>query len=200
MAAGLILLLVLSGPLVNAELLASSFVHHNDFIRFASHRADPPPDRIPGFYHGLARGTVDGGPLLEYPWTTVWRQCSALYLYQRLHGQEVLVAAADVQLDDARLRFRNMPQVHAETFLASRARYLVIHIDWALEQARVQPGVWSKGNQGEDLKRLARQLAERVGRSWGRPIYQDRQVIVWDMDQVRNRLAGGGRTDNEVDQ
>lgn len=194
--AALLLLLVLGGPLVNAELLTSSFVHHNDFISFVSPRANLAADDVPDFYHLLARGELEGGPLLEYPWSTVWHQGQALYIYQRVHGQEVLVGPVDNLYDASPLRFRNMPKINGGAILASRARYLVIHIDWVREENRVESRRWIKKDLALQLARCARQLGEHVGRSWGRPVYLDRQIMVWDLEPVRARMSARNRDAN----
>lgn len=194
----LLILLVLGGPLVNADLLKSSFVHHNDYIRFVSPVDALDSGDVSDFYHRLGRGEIPGGPLVEYPWTTVWHQSQALYLYQRVHGQSVMVGAMDDLLYDPRLRFRNMPAMNADAILASRARYLVIHRDWVREELLIKSDRWIKRELANALKRRGREMAARMGRSWGPPIYGDQRIVVWDLDKVRSspvrrKATAGGR-------
>lgn len=188
--AALVLLLVLGGPLTDGELLRSSFVHNNDYLYFASAPARLDPDEAPAFYRRLGGGKLQPGPLVEYPWTTVWNQSQALYLYQRVHGQPVLVGALDALLDDPRIEFRNMPRMETGALLASRARYLVVHFDWAAEEAGVAGGRWIKKRVADRLARVARRLVSRLGRDWGPPVYRDATIMVWDLEGVRNRAGG----------
>jgi len=187
--AGLVLLLILGGSLIDGELLRSSFVHNNDYLYFASTPARLNPDKTPVFYHRLGDGELEQGPLIEYPWTTVWNQSQALYLYQRVHGQPVLVGAWDELLDDERLDFRNMPKVETRAMMESRARYLVVHLDWAAEEAVVARGRWIKKNIATRLQRAARQLTRQANRAFGPPVYRDNRIMVWDLEGARSRAA-----------
>ncbi|HYU32670.1 MAG TPA: glycosyltransferase family 39 protein [Thermoanaerobaculia bacterium] len=186
-----LVLLAASGPLAGREIRRSSFAHHNDYVGFCAPRPQPRPRQIPPFYRRLARSGAQGA-VLEYPWMPVWRINRSFYLYQEVHGRELVVASPRPMLADPRLRFRNQAPATPAGILASRARWVVIHRDLAAEEARwPEPGAYPQ----PQVLPLFRRLFERAGpgmiralrRAWGPPDESDRWVAVWDLQRVRSR-------------
>jgi hypothetical protein len=182
-------LLLGTGPLLDARLRRSSFAQHNDYLGF---HASPPALRrrqIPRFYRRLA-WSPEAGPVLEYPWIPVWRVNRSFYLYQEIHGQDVVVASVRPLLADRRLAFRNMAPGDPEGFLASRARYLVVHRHLGMEEERLpEPGAYPQpqvlGIFASLFHKAGRKMIGRLRREWGPPDYSDRWIVVWDLERVR---------------
>jgi hypothetical protein len=188
--------LVLAGPFPSWEFLHGSFVHHNDFFAYVLPRPRLVEEQIPAIYRRLASSTQPG-PVLEYPWTYFWNRNQAVPLYQRLHRRDVLVAPAEEVLADPRLDLRNAVVPDRQAFLASCARFLVLHLDPGREEARVLTGPGRLGMLGRmpaERKRLAtvaHRMAGWLERGWGPPDYRDRWVRVWDLEEVRSRISSG---------
>ena len=78
-------------------------------------------------------------------------------------------------------------------FCGSGARYLIVHLNVAREEDRIPPdeGI-SMFVMARPLRRALRDeagsLARRLARTWGPPVYADREVRAWDL-----RAACGGR-------
>jgi hypothetical protein len=195
--AGLVLLILFAaGPLVEPALRRSPFAHHDDFLAFYARRAPPPAD-LPRFYRQLAR-TPGDGVVLEYPWLPVWRVNRAFYLYQEVHGRDVVVSPARALLWDPRLALRNLAAGEPEGFLASRARYLVIHRDLGVEEDRIPDPYWPpRPGPLPQFRLLFAHFGHATGRllkrRWGDPDYADEYVQVWDLDRVRRTAGAAGR-------
>ncbi|MGH7900085.1 MAG: hypothetical protein ACREQQ_19175 [Candidatus Binatia bacterium] len=182
-----------TGPLADARLWSSPFAHHNDFLAFYRPRGILPETDIPGFYRSLRDRDV-AGPVLEYPFHTFWKFSRALRVYQEFHGREVLVSTPEIDIYDSRLGFRNIVRPETADLLASRARYLAVHLDSGAELARIReaPGLPSAeapllNAVSADLESAARELTARLERAWGAPFYSDDEIRVWDLDAVRSR-------------
>ena len=187
-AAGLVLVLM-AGPFVDGALRRSSFAHHNDYLGYHAPRPKLSPQQIPRFYRRLAR-SPGAGPVIEYPWVPVWRASRSFYVYQEVHRQEVIVAPVRPVLTDPRLAFRNMVAGTPEGFLASRARWVVIHYDLEAEEERLPEPVSLPQPQAVSLfHRLFASAGPmtrtRLRRLWGKPDYADRRIFVWDLERVR---------------
>ncbi|HZF13236.1 MAG TPA: hypothetical protein VFE33_30975 [Thermoanaerobaculia bacterium] len=191
--------LFLSGPLANRDFLASSFTGHNDFVGFFCPRATlRPPAAVPGFYRQVVR-RERGAPVLEYPWIPLWSYNRVFYLYQEVHHRDVLVAMVEPLRGARRLDFRNMPFTSPEGFLASRARYLVIHTDVLAEEEKVEGHCWPmisemKPRHRRVLERAGVKMAESLTAIWGEPDYKEDGLQVWDLGRLRRAgaQAGGG--------
>ena len=182
-------LLLGTGPLVDPSLRRTSFAHRDGYLEFCSPRDRLAAGDVPEFYRGL---TLVAGPgaVLEYPWNTIWRLNRAYSLYQETHLREVVVGSPYPLSWDERLDFRNMVPGLPEGFLASRARYLVIHRDLAREEARVRDSSWRPVGELLTLARgtlqaQARMTGRRLKRLWGDPDYADEWIQVWDLDRIR---------------
>ena len=193
-------LVTATGPFMDAKLWRSSFAHGDDHLAFYTPRAVVAPRRIPVFYRRLA-AEPDGGAVLEFPWLPVWRVNRAFYVYQEVHGREVVVAPPHEQLWNERLAFRNMVPGRPADLLASRARWLVIHRDLGREEDRARDAVvyhplrigiiqpHTRRRFWRLFHRSARATVERLEAEWGPPDHVERAVVVWDLDRVRRERA-----------
>jgi hypothetical protein len=177
-------LLVWAGPFVNPHLWRSPFAHHNDYMTLMWQRPDLAPRQAPGFYRTLASST-EPGAVLEYPWMAVWRVNRAFYLYQEVHGRQVVVAPARALLADERLGFRNMVPGTPEGFLASRARWLVVHRNLAQEEGRIPPAGQLEARFRNLFRVFGHRMTAQLTQDWGKPDYLDRRIAVWDLKRVR---------------
>lgn len=174
------LALLLAGPFADRTWWRSSFPHHDDRLAFYVRRPE-----IPNPYLNLGPGAI-----LEAPWIPVWRVSRAVALYQDAHGREVLTASPEPFLADPRLAFRNLVPLTPEAFLASRARWLVVHRDLGAEEAAIPDPLWPPrmgvGRRfRETFQAEGQRLPRLLRRAWGKPDFADGRVVVWDLDRVR---------------
>jgi hypothetical protein len=188
LAVAFLALLTLTGPFADPGFRRSPLVHNDVYMEYCTPRGRLAAGEVPDFYRQLP-GAV---PLLEYPWMPLWRLNRALGVYQELSRQDLVVASHRPALWDERLSFRNMVPGDPESFLASRARYLVVHRDLAREEIRVPHTAHRPHDdlaerlEGE-LSGEARAMARRLKRQWGPPDYADEWVQVWDLAAIRAR-------------
>ncbi|HVT59494.1 MAG TPA: glycosyltransferase family 39 protein [Thermoanaerobaculia bacterium] len=189
--------LLAAGPFADPALRTTSFAHHDDFVLFSCPRPSLAEADIPPFYRQLA-GARDAA-LLEYPWSA-WMSWQSLLVYQQVHRQEIVVATpAEVIFDDPRLALRNMVPADPERFLASRARFVVVHLDPPAEESRVRqppcggrpPRSIRRPRLRQALQQWGRDMAAELARRWGNPSYRDGSIAVWDLD--RARAAGAAK-------
>ncbi len=176
--------LIWAGPFLDPLLARSSFAHHNDHMALMWPRPVLRPEQVPRFYADLATESAPGA-VLEYPWVAVWQLNRAFYLYQEIHGREVVVAPARALLADDRLAFRNMVPGTPEGFLASRARWLVVHRNLAQEEGRIPPDMVIDPRHRNLLRVFGHRMTGRLRKNWGEPDYLDRRIAAWDLDRVR---------------
>ncbi|MHC4944992.1 MAG: hypothetical protein ACYTG7_18410 [Planctomycetota bacterium] len=185
-AAGVIVLAahILSGPLVDSPLWRTCFAHHKDFLLFYGPQAGIPPERVPAFYKDLE----GEGDILEFPWPSMWQKGRLFYVYQEVHGRSVVVSPFLWSLQDPKLRFRNMCRADPQAFLASRADYVVVHLDLPSESKRLSGGLHMPfaPNETQTMRKEAARIANRLGKEWGEPCFQDDAIRAWDMKKVRN--------------
>jgi hypothetical protein len=106
-------------------------------------------------------------------------------LYEEIHGRQVVVAPARALLADERLAFRNMVPGTPEGFLASRARWLVIHRNLTQEEMKIPPVIQLDARFRGLFRTFGRRMIVQLTQSWGPADYNDRRIAVWDLDQVR---------------
>jgi hypothetical protein len=181
------LLLIWTGPFLSAGFRSSSFMHHNDFVAFQAPRATLPDEVVPALYRNLPRG-----PVLEYPWTPVWRYNRSFYVYQRIHGRRVMVSAASNLPRHPRIELRNEVPPEPAALLASAARTLVVHLKPGWEEDRVvslrrEEGRPMPPDVRRQLRRAGERLAGRLTREWGPPDYADEVVRSWDLERLRRK-------------
>ncbi len=198
--------LFLAGPLVEPGFLSSSFSGHNDFVGFFCPRASlsgggggvgGAGSQIPGFYNQVVRKDR-GAPVLEYPWIPLWSYNRVFYLYQEVHHRDVLVAMVEPLRGARALAFRNMPFTSPEGFLASRARYLIVHTDVLAEEEKVRGHCWPiiaeiKPRHRRELERAGERMAVSLTAIWGQPDYREDGLVVWDLARLRRAGAQAGR-------
>lgn len=174
------LALLLVGPFEDRTWWRSSFPHHDDRLAFYVQRpklSDP--------YRNLGPGAI-----LEAPWIPVWRVSRAVALYQDAHGREVVMGSPDPLLTDPRVAFRNLVPLTPEAFLASRARWLVVHRDLGAEEEAIPDPLWPPrmgvGRRFHEVFQAeGRRLPRLLRRAWGRPDFEDDALVIWDLDRVR---------------
>jgi hypothetical protein len=195
LAAAFLLVLALGGPLVDRQLWASSFMHHNDFLTFYQPRPRLSPEAVPGPYREIAR-SAGGGAVIEYPWSS-FAGLRTPYLYQEIHGRPVRVSGPQRMLFAPVLALANVVAPTPETFCASGAGFLAVHLHIGREEDPFF--VHDEERLGEremrpDLRRTLRQQAEAMVPAltglWGPPTWASPGVRVWDLG-IACRRAGG---------
>lgn len=193
-AAGLVLAWLAAGPFADAGFLGSSFMHHNDMVAFALPRATAPPGGVPRPY--LALGGPPGTSIVELPWPPVWDFGRCFYVYQEVHGLRVRVAAAAGAPPAGRLSLRNRVSPETAALLASGARWVVVHRDLAMEEARLglpagaPPPRRMPEPLAAELAAVGERSAARFAAAWGPPAFADAAVAVWDLGRLRELAAG----------
>jgi hypothetical protein len=185
-----ILFLFWTGPFLTPGYRASSFMHHNDFVGFYHPLSAIPDEVVPAIYSKLP-----DGPVAEVPWSTVWEQNRTFYIYQRKHGQRVIVSAPFDVPRQPGFDFRNEVEPEPAAFLASPARTLIVHLRIPWEEDRVViPGRAITRPMPPGLRRVYRRIGEklaaRLDAEWGPADYSDNLVRVWDLDRVRRGRGG----------
>ncbi|MFL6193284.1 MAG: hypothetical protein ACJ75H_03880, partial [Thermoanaerobaculia bacterium] len=177
--------LVVGGPFGEGRYWRSSFLGHNDFVGFHAPLEALPPGPVPDFYE-----RTGGEPVLEVPWLYPWDSNRSFYVYQETHGGRVLVGTPQRILLRPPLAMRNAVAPEPEAFCRSGARYVVVHRNVAREEDRLEPGGGpvSEAEIPRASRRMLREigagLSNRLERRWGRPLFADRQVRVWDLRRV----------------
>ncbi|HXU45717.1 MAG TPA: hypothetical protein VN783_09330, partial [Thermoanaerobaculia bacterium] len=77
-----------------------------------------------------------------------------------------------------------------DRILASRARFLIVHLDLPREEDRIEP---PEGRPQRslprvlqvELRRRAHRLTERLEELWGPPDGSSGGLLLWDLDRVR---------------
>jgi len=194
-AAGLAVALFLGGPLNSHDFRHGSFVHHNRFVSFADGRG------LPDIPPPVAYAELDAeGPILEFPWNSHWNQSVAPLVYQRSHGREVVVAGRQVTAVHPRVKLRNAVPIDADppgAFLASRARWLVVHLDMGGEESRFHTRDVMRGER-EILRQDGEKMARELTRLWGPPTHADEDVRIWDLAVLRRAGRPGPQRSSPV--
>jgi len=192
-----IVVLFLTGPLCTPQFYASSFTHHTHNLNFYSPRVSMPDKSVPGFYKKLKE--MPPGALIEYPWNWIWLRLNVFDIYQNIHSRKVIVSGAGSLSSDKRIKFRNHVPISPKSFLSSRARYLIVHLDLIQEENRVisrlvKPQYLSEQDFWDQMKRMGTGMADQLQKLWGAPLYRDRFIRAWDLERIRNQKkakAGG---------
>jgi hypothetical protein len=187
-----LLSLYLTGPLgPNSNYWKSSFTHALTSVDFLGEGNWIAPSVTPRFYRSLALSGSDA-TIIEYPWQNM--STHAFDAYQHTHGRDVIVASVIDRSDERRIALRNRAEPTPEGFLASRARYLIVHRDLWTEAGRVTSSdvhlrKWLKAREELwlPLRRAADVMTRKLEGKWGPPIYRDAMLSVWDLDLVRQR-------------
>lgn len=178
-----ILALLFMGPLLAPQYQNSSFATHDDYVDFTQKRCLMKIEDTPPFYLNLN----DNEGVLEYPWLWSWMNCQLLYAYQDIHGQRVHVAPFSNSIIDPRLDFENMKPPSPEHLLKSRAKFLAIHSDISNELKRLEGErkIWMGRERAKSARHKARKLIKLLKEQWKVPDYEDKDMVVWDMNKIR---------------
>jgi hypothetical protein len=192
--------LFLAGPFTDRALYSTSFLSSAENLGFHVPRSRLPASTIPAIYHELG-STNERGAVLEYTGSPTWNHLNHLIAYQEIHRRRVLFSPHnDDYLFAPGIALRNMVRPEPAAFLASPARFLVVHHHTARELDRLerQEFKWLPPF-GRDNRQQARQITRRMKRrlesSWGPPGYVDDDVSVWDLSEVRARASQGSAPD-----
>jgi hypothetical protein len=195
LAAAFLLLLANRGPLADRTLWASSFMHHDDFLSFYAPRPRIALDAIPWPYEEMAKA-AGAGAVIEYPWSS-FAGLRTLYLYQEVHGRRVQVSGPQRLLFDPALALANVVPPGPETFCASGARFLAVHLRIAHEEDQIVAPEEARLGEREmrpDLRRTLHDQAETMAQSltdlWGDPTWAAPSLRFWDLDQTCQRGKG----------
>ncbi len=191
-----LLALLATGPFAPASLYwGSSFAHSLSSIDFLGQGNWMPADATPRFYHSLAetdRTRDDTATLIEYPWENL--ASHSFDAYQHIHGLRVIVSGVIDRSSEDRISLRNRAQPTLVGFLASPARYLVVHLNLRAEADQLVSSdphqrYWLHAGKQlwEPIRRAAKLMSMRLETSWGAPSYQDDMIRVWDLDLVREQ-------------
>lgn len=181
-----------TGPLAGAEYRWSSFTHAQPFMNFLRPGDHVPLEEVPAFYRTLPPGD---GPILEAPWTNVGTH--SFNAYQHVHHRPLRVGSVTRAHTDPRLALRNTVPARADDLRRSGARYVVVHLDLAQEEARVTttelrhrerlerlPELW------QVLRTAGTRLAAELREAWGPPHYSDASLRVWDLEALPGSAPG----------
>jgi hypothetical protein len=197
---GVMVWLVVSGPLAQDAFRWSSFTHAQPFLnafRWSSFTHAQPflnfmqererADSVPAFYRELPPGNE---PILEAPWMNIGTQ--SFSAYQRVHRHPLRMATLNRHHVDPRVQFRNILPPFADSLIESDVRWVVVHVDVREEELGIEtpelqhierleqlPELW------ETLRGAGVRMAARLRDEWGPPIYADDDIRVWDLTVVR---------------
>lgn len=191
--AALFIALVASGPLATEDFRDSQMTHHPSFMNFSLPKDWISADTAPRFYRDLRTEAGAGDDILvEYPWVN--RGTRAFYAYQRVHRHRILAAPEDKNFLDPRLALRHFVRPTPEAFLQTDARYVVVHLDLLSEVQRVRSpdardpeGVIGPPQYWHWTAGLGANMANKLARQWGAPIFADDSIEVWDLEKARRR-------------
>jgi hypothetical protein len=183
---GVMVWVVVSGPLADDAFRWGSFTHAQPFVNFMQ---EPEKARsVPAFYLELSPGDE---PILEAPWTNIGTQ--SFHAYQRVHQHPLRVATLNRLHTDTGVRFRNILPPWTDAILASDVRFVVVHVDVREEELRIDTPELRHGERLERLPELwdtlrgaGVRMAARLQKEWGPPVYSDPDIRVWDVDLVRD--------------
>lgn len=198
---------VLVGPLAGFQFLHGNFAHHVDSMAWSRPAPKLVEGVVPEIYHRLAdREPSDGGgPVLEYPWHWVWSWGRAFPLYQEIHRRQVLVSVPMPLFFDERVAFDRVVGPDREAFLASRARWLLLHLKPLGEEDRLvlPPGArraWPCPEaERHRVHTAAKRMAGWLERGWGPPHHAGSRIVAWDLEAVRAARSAEGRAEAETD-
>ena len=148
------------------------------------------PADAPRFYREIA--SESGASVIEYPWQNM--SAHAFDAYQRVHQQPVYVSSVIDRSDETRLALRNRVEPRPEAMLASSARYVVVHLNLESEARRLNSSdpnfhkwLLARQNLWIPLGRAGASMSSRLNKAFGRPLYIDTTIAVWDLDAVREQ-------------
>ncbi len=189
-AVGVLIALLLTGPLVSAGLYSSPFGLRPELLGFVRSAEDTRP-AVPKAYADLRAGPA--GAVIEFPARGQSRYVNALAATQRVHRRAVRLSPGDRKLLDPRLDLASFVQPEPEAFLAEPgAAFLVVHRDWLPELGPrlglgpSDPDLYRRAEREVVLmRRQARAMIRRLRGAWGRPDIDAGGVAAWSLERVR---------------
>lgn len=190
------------GPLTRWQFREGSFAHHNDWVDFGCPPASLESGELPDVYRRLIESGLPGA-LIEAPWQPAWRFSRSFHAYQAHHQRRVWVVSSETLLSPPKTRLSGVLPLQEEAWFASGARFLVVHLDLAAEEERLQIATCAR-RAGAPSPTLAARLAEQgealatqLIAQWGPPQWAElgpdhrgtrrRELLVWDLERARSR-------------
>lgn len=176
-----------TGPLATWQFLRSNLAHHGQYLLWHSQLPRDPDIAVPSVYRAAR---AYGGRVLEFPWFPEWRFSLAPLLYQRFHKQPIIVAIPIEQFNVDWIELPSSVPPEPQSMLASGARFVVVHLDMAAEEARARFALsMASLRYTENLAKLAEgyrhsgeSLARQLRALLGPPHYEDAGVLGWDLE------------------
>jgi hypothetical protein len=167
-------------------------MHHRAYLAVHAPKNRLPEAEWPSVYR-VVLPQLDPGAVLEFPWFYAWHHNSAYRIYQEGHGRDVVVGSISPWIGDPRVRFRTVLPPGPDEFLGSGARYLLVHLDYPAEEAKVRRLLWPRRIEiprpvRGQMVEMGRSMARTLRRRWGPPDFRDRAVLLWDLARLRDRL------------
>jgi hypothetical protein len=192
-----LLLVAATGPFAQPAHWRSTLSHHVSLLRFDCSVPEIPPAAVPRFYAELGR-EPGSAPLIEFPWDLTSASRAALAF--QLHHRQAIIGAPPkwTYLDEPVFRLHWLIAPKLESFLASSARYLVVHRHPQADEQLVVSGTCPGMLQGPAALQVARDAAapemERELRArWGPPTFDEGSIVVWDLARLRSTMTGSSR-------
>jgi hypothetical protein len=192
----LLLLLVATGPFTRSVYWRSALSHHVALLRFDCAPPGLPLNALSRFYTELGR-TSGTKTLIEFPWDATSASRAVLSLQQH-HRQAVIAAPPGLEvLGSPEFRLRWLIAPTPESFLASRARYVVVHRNLPGEERLLSSNAcidgpdstlgWAPGRgRNAKLRLAARAMEQELRTRWGAPAFADDLILAWDLDRLRS--------------
>ncbi|MEZ5332108.1 MAG: glycosyltransferase family 39 protein [Thermoanaerobaculia bacterium] len=179
-----------TGPLIDPALYRDSLG-----LRPALLAVHLPDDRtrwsLPPVYEPITASP--DGTVIEFPVRPMQRFFNTLWDYQEVHRHRVIISPGDQLLSDPRLGLRSIVAPGPESFLASDARWLVIHRDWIAElgpdlgfQGPYSPSYHARiADMLDRIDRGAQAMCRTLTKTWGPPDHRSGDIWIWDLERVR---------------
>jgi len=189
---GVVVIFFAAGPLAKGASLWSSFLHHNDYLRFT--RPIQAGAEVTHLYEIAAHSR---GPLIELPWFPEWRLSRVAVIGEAIHRGSTYVVPLNRRHALAAIGSARLLPPDPEAILNSGARYLLVHLDLASEEAAVARGTYPPlGGAGRERFRIeSEEINQDVARlvatfhsQWGPPAAFDSSALLWDLALVRARI------------
>ena len=192
-----LLLVAAAGPFARTAHWRSTLAHHVSLLRFDCAVPDIPREVVPRFYAELGR-EPGSATLIEFPWDPT--SASRAALAWQLHHRQAIIGAPPrwTFLDEPEFRLNWLVAPKLESFLASSARYLVVHRHPQAEEQLVVHSTCPGMLQGPAFLQAARDAAapemeQDLRARWGPPTFDEGPIAVWDLALLRSTGPRAGQ-------
>lgn len=184
--------MVVTGPLAREEIRYTSLMHHPEMLRFTRPLPSVDSMPLPPSYRVLAS---QQGAVIEFPWWYVWKTAGNSLHSQRVHHLPLFASVPEGPLSNPRVVGPTLIFPDPNAWLASSARWLVLHADSVGDELRL--ALWKDPSRSisrfdratqDSFIRRAEEMALRLEREWGPADISDDRIRVWDLVRVRSGL------------